>query len=368
MPILFLPTYKRGIFPRLDNPKILGDYIKFLMKYEQRNPTILKKIVSIHSKQKKKQRIKSYDFIRKLLKFRKKIMYKLNKNSKWMKNSFIYKAKINKKKIKQKIIRMNSDERRKKNLYYYIVKNKGNKKLKKKYWYLYKKNIIDKVKKKENRLYKINIKNNYIRLNNMRRIHYRSRFKKGKNREIFESNLKVLKNKKNLFLFKSVNRNKVTKNRLYKKKINIIQYKKKTNKLGSLYGNKKGTLKNILLLLSMKKNYSQTTKSKLELFSYLNSWKFKFRDLSYKRYPLIGMRIELNGPTKKGRRTQTHLYNEWVDFYTLPGKMPLVTTMNDIQYWQTYGLTRRAAIGIKLWMHFHPTYYSQTKKKLLNKN
>ena len=62
-----------------------------------------------------------------------------------------------------------------------------------------------------------------------------------------------------------------------------------------------------------------------------------------------------------------HIYNEWVDFYTLPGKMPLVTTMADVQYWQTYGLTKRASIGIKLWMHFYSASYSLNKKKLLNK-
>ena len=78
------------------------------------------------------------------------------------------------------------------------------------------------------------------------------------------------------------------------------------------------------------------------------------------------MRIELSGPSKKGRRTQTHLYSEWVDSYTLPGRMPLVTIMNDIEYWQSYGLTQRAAIGIKVWMHFHTLRYSALRKKELN--
>ena len=98
----------------------------------------------------------------------------------------------------------------------------------------------------------------------------------------------------------------------------------------------------------------------------LDNWKFIFRDIAYKRYPLIGMRIECSGPSKKGRRTQTHLYNEWVDFYRLPGKMPLVTITSDIQYWQSYGLTQRASIGIKLWMYFFSPYYSQLTRKLIN--
>ena len=95
--------------------------------------------------------------------------------------------------------------------------------------------------------------------------------------------------------------------------------------------------------------------------------RFQFSNFAYKRYPLIGMRIELNGPAKKGRRTQSYLYNEWVDFYRLPGKMPLVTVMSDIRYWQSYGLTQRASIGIKLWMYFYSPFYSKNTKKLLNK-
>jgi hypothetical protein len=87
--------------------------------------------------------------------------------------------------------------------------------------------------------------------------------------------------------------------------------------------------------------------------------------LKYKKYPLIGIRIELSGPTKKGRRTQTHLYNEWVDFYTLPGKMQLVKIINDIKYWQSYGLTQRASIGIKVWMHFHTIRYSELRKNII---
>lgn len=97
-----------------------------------------------------------------------------------------------------------------------------------------------------------------------------------------------------------------------------------------------------------------------------DKWLYKLVNTIYKKYPLVGMRIELSGPTKKGRRTQTHLYNEWVNSYTLPGKMPLVSIMNDIEYWQTYGLTQRAAIGIKVWMHFHTLRYSELRRKKLN--
>jgi len=123
------------------------------------------------------------------------------------------------------------------------------------------------------------------------------------------------------------------------------------------------TIKNLKILSNNKDN----KELKKYYISSLDNWRFKFRDLAYKRYPLIGIRIECNGPTRKGRRTQIHLYNEWVDFYRLPGKMPLVTIMSDVSYWQTYGLTQRASIGIKLWMYFHSPHYSENVKKLLNK-
>jgi hypothetical protein len=79
----------------------------------------------------------------------------------------------------------------------------------------------------------------------------------------------------------------------------------------------------------------------------------KLKMIAYKKYPLKGLRIELNGPPKKARRTMTHIYNEFVDNYRLPGDMSLVTYKNDIKYWQSYGRAKRAAIGIKVWNNYH---------------
>lgn len=63
---------------RINDPKLLGDYMKFMMKSEYRNPSILRKIVAIHSSQSKKCRKRTYFLMKKLLKFKRKINYKLN--------------------------------------------------------------------------------------------------------------------------------------------------------------------------------------------------------------------------------------------------------------------------------------------------
>jgi hypothetical protein len=278
-PVLYIYSYRESVFPRLDSPKLLCDYIKFLMKKEEKIPSIFKKIVEIHSKQRKKSRKRSYFLMRLLSKFKKKILLKLkSSNIKYKKLSNIIYIKKRIKNILRKGINKKNKQIKKYKLKQYVYKTS-------------KKFIINNENKINNKIDFLNnsIHNKYNNIN---------------------------KNNKILNFFN---------NKLFKKK------------------------------------------DRFDLKDILNNWKFKFRDLSYKRYPLIGMRIEFNGPVKKGQRTKMNIYNEWVDFYTLPGKMPLVTVMTDIQYWQSYGLTQRAAVGIKLWMYFFSLNYSQTSKKLLNK-
>jgi hypothetical protein len=299
--VLYIHHYRKFSFLRLDNTKILGDYIKFLMKYENKNPSILKKIVKIHSKQRSNCRKRSYTLMRFLHKLRNKIIFKLNLSKKKYRNYFISTGILSRNKIEKKLIISKQDRK------YYIKK------------YVY-------------RMYKKKLKKKYI-----------------KNRKhLFFNKNNIKSNEIKLLFNKNVHNIKIKDKQLYIKKIN------------NLISNN-SNINNILKTIKVKS-------SNLNLLDNLfNVWKFQFRDLSYKRYPLIGMRIECNGPTKKGRRTRTHLYNEWVDFYTLPGKMPLVTVMSDVQYWQTYGLTERAAIGIKLWMYFYSPIYSKLTRKLLNK-
>jgi hypothetical protein len=405
--IIFIPYYYKKKFPRLDSPKLLADYIKFSMKYENRNPSILKKIVSSHSSQKKKQRKLSYSLMKRLFKLRRKIRFKLSKHNKIINMPFIHKVKINKK-IKYTKTLIKNEKKRKINLFKYRIKNK---KYNKQYFYknnkLIKKNsflnlsnysnlvkkrkssnkyLLKKINNKElaTSIYKFNYNNNKIKLLKISKVKddSYSTFWKNINKIADRQDNNIsnkydkITNMNNKFI--SNKQNKYNKNKKYNKKEYIHKLKKEyisnfknkkgliTHKLNSIYYYKKNTLKNLLNKTNKENSYLKKNNDKKFLLRYLLNWRFKFRDLSYKKYPLVGMRIECNGPTKKGRRTQTHLYNEWVDFYRLPGTMPLVTIMNDIQYWQTYGLTKRAAIGIKLWMHFYPSIYSEEKKQLLN--
>ena len=266
--IYYMHNHNEYYYNRIDNPKLLSDFIKILMKYEEKNPSILKKIVKIHSSQNKKSKVFNRKYIKKSLVFIKKIHNKL--------------------KIKN---------------YYFNIYNKTIKK--------------NKLIKKQ-----ITLKNNKYIKNDIK-FDIRSIYKK--NNSIYNNNIKDIKTL-------SINRIKNIK----KIKLNTIN-------------------NNNVILLPNKYNYCK----------YLYKWLLNIKLLRYKKYPLIGMRIELSGPTKKGRRTQTHLYNEWVDFYTLPGKMQLVKIINDIKYWQSYGLTQRASIGIKVWMHFHTIRHSELRKNII---
>jgi hypothetical protein len=263
--IYYIHNYNEDYFNRIDNPKLLSDYIKILMKYEEKNPSILKQIVQIHSKQNHKSKVFTRKYIKKTHIFIKKITNKLK-----IKNNVFYLFYKKKKKTKNII-------------FHETIKN-----------YKYLKN-----KKKNNNLY-------------------------------------VYKNKNEIKLYNKI------------KKLNTY----KTNNIKKIK----------LICINNNANiFNQKTKYDNNLYGWLRYMKV----LKYKKYPLTGMRIELSGPTKKGRRTQTHLYNEWVDFYTLPGKMQLVKIMNDIKYWQSYGLTQRASIGIKVWMHFHTSRYSELNKYMI---
>jgi hypothetical protein len=264
--IYYIHNYNELYFNRIDSPKLLSDYIKILMKYEEKNPTILKNIVSVHSSQSKKSKYLTRRYIRKSHILVNKINLKLKYNN--------YNYNVCKKKIKNN-----------KNIQIYVTKKH----------------------------------NNYI--------------------------------KKELFRVK------------YKHKVKYNNLKIDSNNIGKLSIYKKKNIKKPNIYLY--NNNSNKLNNKLIYIYNLNKWLLNMKKLTYKKFPLIGMRIELSGPTKKGRRTQTHLYNEWVDFYRLPGKMQLVKIINDIKYWQSYGLTQRASIGIKVWMYFHTIRHSELRKNTI---
>lgn len=158
----------------------------------------------------------------------------------------------------------------------------------------------------------------------------------------------------------------VKKNEKYRKK--IIKIKRKL--LKKIKRNKSKTFFVMLLkkIKSMKKGKKRNKFIKYYLLRrrkinrYLIRWKRKIRIFGYKNNSLIGIRVECNGPTRKGKRTRMITYNEWVNYYKLPGKMPYNTKMTDLHYWQSFARTKRAAIGIKLWLFFRTNLYSESKK------
>ncbi len=269
--IYYIHNYNILYLNRINNPKLLSDYIKILMKYEEKNPTILKRIVKMHSAQKYKSKVFTRRYIKKSHILIKKINIKLQ--------NYIY------------------------NMHYKYIKKRNIKK----------RNIIEIMRTAKS--------NKYIKSK-----------------------------------ISSV---------IYKKKYNSNHtYMVKYNNYIKLNTNKQNSIKNVNIYIENINTNNIYNKMFIVIYN-LNKWLHNIKLLTYKKYPLIGMRIELSGPTKKGRRTQTHLYNEWVDTYTLPGKMQLVKIINDIKYWQDYGLTQRASIGIKVWMHFHTIRYSEQRKYII---
>jgi len=92
-----------------------------------------------------------------------------------------------------------------------------------------------------------------------------------------------------------------------------------------------------------------------------------FDDLYYneilsKKYPLIGLRIECNGPPKRGRQARLVAYHQIVKNYKLFGKMPNKSILADIDYYQSFARTKQGSIGIKVWVFFYSKTYDSNYK------
>jgi len=185
--------------------------------------------------------------------------------------------------------------------------------------------------------------------------------------------LKLKKKYKNKYRKKCINKlkkryvyiKKFKKWKIKKKYINILKqtinfkYKLPEIKYINLNNNLLKYKKKKESLLTIKKNKLKRKRIEKVLFK----WKLRFIRYGKKHFPLIGIRIECNGPTRKGKRTKMVTYDECVKYDKLSGKMPHVTKMADLYYWQTYARVRRAAIGIKIWMYYNTPIYELNKKK-----
>jgi hypothetical protein len=354
--IIYLPFYKKRNKIILNDAKLISDYLKIQMQYDKTIYYALKKIMYIHIKQKKKYMRKKKRLLYKLSFFKLWVRYKLKKNfyilfKPFIKNSlFRYNKKINNygfkmntqikysnvsklnninklKIIHKKILSLTIKKKKKKNMYNInnIKKN------------LYKKPILYKNKLLNNNLYK-------------KPILYKQKVLKQK-KKAFTQNKK--QNKK-------LNKNYITKLTKHKKILN----KNKKKKYNYLKFYNINCINRHIKSNIVKKNILLEYYKKKEISNSFFIWKKFFDLLSYKYFPIAGIRIECNGPTKKGQRTKMITYTELVKDYRLSGKMPNGVSYVNVYYWQTYARKKRAAIGIKLWLLLYSPLYSNMKKKL----
>ena len=87
-----------------------------------------------------------------------------------------------------------------------------------------------------------------------------------------------------------------------------------------------------------------------------------YNEVLAKKYPLIGIRIECNGPTKRGRQARLIAYHQIVKNYKLFGKMPNKSILADIDYYQSFARTKQGSIGIKVWIFFYSKTYNANYK------
>jgi hypothetical protein len=83
---------------------------------------------------------------------------------------------------------------------------------------------------------------------------------------------------------------------------------------------------------------------------------------SMKKNPIVGLRIECHGNTKKGRRSKKVCYTDWVRDPNLIGKMPNNTFNADIDYYQSFGVRKSSSVGIKVWVFFKTFVYNKNNR------
>jgi hypothetical protein len=90
-----------------------------------------------------------------------------------------------------------------------------------------------------------------------------------------------------------------------------------------------------------------------------------YNEVLAKKYPLIGIRIECNGPPRRGRQARLIAYHQIVKNYKLFGKMPNKSILADIDYYQSFARTKQGSMGIKVWVFFYSKTYD-SKYKLIS--
>lgn len=84
--------------------------------------------------------------------------------------------------------------------------------------------------------------------------------------------------------------------------------------------------------------------------------------LSYKRYPIMGIRIECSGTSKKGTRKRKIFYGDWIKDFDLISKSPNNTFSADLDYHQSFAIVKSCSIGVKVWVFFKTHLYNSNNK------
>lgn len=121
--------------------------------------------------------------------------------------------------------------------------------------------------------------------------------------------------------------------------------------------NRKQRLKVLSLFKNNKKYFFSVFMNIRSLFEELY-----YNEILAKKYPLIGIRIECNGPPKRGRQARLVAYHQIVKNYKLFGKMPNKSILADIDYFQSFARTKQGSIGIKVWVFFYSKTYNSNYK------
>jgi hypothetical protein len=84
--------------------------------------------------------------------------------------------------------------------------------------------------------------------------------------------------------------------------------------------------------------------------------------LSFKRFPILSLRIEGGGTVKKGTRKQRLFYGDWATEVELVNKNPSNSFYADVDYYQSYAITKSSSFGIKVWVFFKTHLYDTNQK------
>lgn len=119
---------------------------------------------------------------------------------------------------------------------------------------------------------------------------------------------------------------------------------------GSFYKVRQWQLANIQRRLSLESMYFKTQMKRSPL-RYLNH-------LSTKKYPVMGIRIECSGNLKKGTMARKFFYGDVIKNVSIVQKSPNNTFSADLDYYQSFALTKSASIGVKVWVLFKTHLYN----------